>query len=94
MKAVGVGMALPMDAFDISSGQVTADEKKIMEWQEAPGDGQAGEVRRAAGLLLNGRLHLKEYSGQGYCITVCSTAASFAPAVSYLSEDVCCYYLR
>ncbi len=72
MKLAGLGMALPMNLYDVRSGQAYADTGKTRAWileKEHAGP----EYRKAAEILLEGRLFFQEYWHDGCCITVCST---------------------
>lgn len=96
LKMTGLGMSLPMDLFEISSGSVTVpDQERLKAWREAAeGKAQSEAFGAAEKLLLGSAVYLKEYRYDGCCITVCSTYDRFAPqitAVKWVSSHHECF---
>lgn len=85
LKMTGLGIAMPMDLFDISSGtKVAAEREKTLAWREnvMQKSAEANNLEEvydlSVKLLLDGNLYLKEYRYDGCCITVCSNYSKFA----------------
>lgn len=74
LKLTGLGMALPMDVFDVSTGErAVVDLEKLNAWYEAWKGERPLECRQAFQILQERTLFFKEYCYHNYCITVCST---------------------
>lgn len=95
LKMTGLGIAMPMDLFDISSGsKAVADREKTLAWQEtvqkkeqtsrkpAKEDDTEKIYHHAAKSLLDNNLYMKEYRYDECCITVCSNYPQFAQALT------------
>ena len=91
LKMTGLGIAMPMDLFDISSGsKAAADREKTLAWQEtvqkkeqtsrkpAKEDYTEKLYHHAAKSLLDDNLYMKEHRYDECCITVCSNYMQFA----------------
>ncbi len=83
LKLTGLGMSLPLDLFEISSGNVAVpDEKRLAAWQaSAEGKAQAEAYGAAGELLRSSRVQMREYRYKDCWITVCSTHDQFAPQI-------------
>ena len=83
LKMTGLGMSLPLDLFEISSGNVAVpDEKRLAAWQaSAEGKAQAEAYGAAGELLRSSRVQMREYRYKDCWITVCSTHDQFAPQI-------------
>lgn len=78
MKLTGLGMALPMELFEVCGWQAAPDREKIKDWSACMKEKEQPEYCQAAETLLNRQLFFKEYWQDGYCLTVCSTKDRFA----------------
>lgn len=78
MKLTGLGMALPMDLFEVCGWQAAPDREKIKDWSACMKEKGQPEYCQAAEILLYRQLFFKEYWQDGYCLTVCSTKDRFA----------------
>lgn len=79
MKMTGLGLSLPMDLYDIRGSQAVAAYEKICAWYEKElKKGQIKtELARAAHILLQETMYLKEYCYERCRIAVCSTSDQF-----------------
>lgn len=86
LKLVGLGLALPMDLFDVCRGdRAIVDREKTMDWYGAAREKEKPEYKTALGLLLGKQLYFQEYWHEGCCITVCSTVGQFAAHVQQVT---------
>ncbi len=79
MKLTGLGMALPMDIFDVRNAMAASvNREKVKAWADSVKEKLQPEYARAAEILQNCTLFFKEYRLGSCCITVCSTVNRFA----------------
>lgn len=81
MKLTGLGMALPMDVFDVCGNTASVNREKIKDWEASVKEKPQPEYRQAVEILLNQELFFKEYRKDAYCMTVCSTKNQFAEEI-------------
>ena len=94
MKMTGLGLALPMELYDVRGGQAITDNAKVHAWYEKELQKDLQKDRKkeqkkealaqAACILLQEKIYLKEYRYKKCCITVCSTVERFAADLSIL----------
>ncbi len=87
MKLTGLGMALPMDFFDVRAGRAVADLEKIKGWNMLQKEERQTEYTKAAEILRHRQLFFKEYWHDSCCMTVCSTQDEFAAEVQKIKNN-------
>lgn len=79
LKLTGLGIALPMDLFDVRSlDRADADKEKVIAWHRKAKEKLSPEFKSAAMVLLNQKMYFKEYRYGGCVLSVCSTDGQFA----------------
>ncbi len=81
IKLTGLGMSLPLHLFDVQGRQVRVDREQILSWcskvpENIPKE-KRQEIEKAAGILLEKQLFLKEYRWKEYCVAVCCMVDCF-----------------
>ncbi len=83
LKLAGLGMALPMDLFDVTSEEQPAVcREKAAKWFQTARDREKPEYRQAETLLLDRQLYFQGYFYENCCITVCSTQKQFQKEIA------------